>query len=55
MVKELVAVKFWSDGAIEKPLLENTIRGMKYVGMIDKDIDPASLTDTSFLPADLRQ
>lgn len=55
MVKELVAVKFWSEGAIEKPLLENTIRGMKYVGMIDKDIDPAKLVDTSFLPADLQK
>ncbi len=55
MVKELVAVKFWSEGAIEKPLLENTIRGMKYVGMVDKDIDPAKLTDTSFLPADMQK
>ncbi len=55
MVKELVAVKFWSEGAIEKPLLENTIRGMKYVGMVDKDIDLAKLVDTSFLPADLQK
>ncbi len=55
MVKELVAVKFWSEGRIEKPLLENTIRGMKYVGMVDKDIDIAKLTDTSFLPADLQK
>jgi NitT/TauT family transport system substrate-binding protein len=55
MVKELVAVKFWSEGAIEKPLLENTIRGMKYVGMVDKDIDPAKLVDTSFLPTDLQK
>jgi len=55
MVKELVASKFWSEGAIEKPILEHTIRGMKYVGMIDKDIDIAKLTDTSFLPADLRK
>ncbi len=55
MVKELVAVKFWSEGRIEKPLLENTIRGMKYVGMISKDIDTAKLVDTSFLPADLQK
>ena len=55
MVKELVAAKFWSEGRIEKPLLEHTIRGMKYVGMIDKDIDIAKLTDTSFLPADLQK
>jgi len=55
MVKELVAAKFWSEGRIEKPLLESTIRGMKYVGMIDKDIDPSKLVDTSFLPADLQK
>ena len=55
MVKELVAAKFWSEGRIEKPLLESTIRGMKYVGMIDKDIDPSKLIDTSFLPADLQK
>jgi hypothetical protein len=28
---------------------------MKYVGMIDKDIDIAKLVDTSFLPADLQK
>jgi NitT/TauT family transport system substrate-binding protein len=53
MVKELVAVKFWSDGRIEKPLIDNTIRGMKYVGMVAKDIDAAKLVDASFLPADV--
>jgi NitT/TauT family transport system substrate-binding protein len=55
MVKELVAAKFWSEGRIEKPILEHTIRGMKYVGMVDKDIDIAKLVDTSFLPADLQK
>lgn len=55
MVKELVAAKFWSEGRIEKPLLESTIRGMKYVGMVSKDIDIAKLVDTSFLPADLQK
>jgi NitT/TauT family transport system substrate-binding protein len=55
MVKELVAVKFWSEGRIEKPLLETTVRAMKYVGMVDKDIDLAKLADSSFLPADLQK
>jgi NitT/TauT family transport system substrate-binding protein len=55
MVKELVAVKFWSEGRIEKQLLENTVRAMKYVGMVDKDIDIAKLVDTSFLPTDLQK
>jgi NitT/TauT family transport system substrate-binding protein len=55
MVKELVAVKFWSEGHIEMPLLETTARAMKYVGMLDKDIDLAKLVDSSFLPADLQK
>jgi len=50
-----VAVKFWSEGRIEKPLLETTVRAMKYVGMVDKDIDIDKLVDTSFLPADLQK
>jgi NitT/TauT family transport system substrate-binding protein len=55
MVKELVAVKFWSEGRIEKELLENTVRAMKYVKMIEKDIDLNKLVDSSFLPADLQK
>jgi NitT/TauT family transport system substrate-binding protein len=55
MVKELVAVKFWSEGRIEMPLLVNTMRAMKYVGMLDKDVDLAKMVDTSFLPADLQK
>ena len=55
MVKELVAVKFWSEGRIEMPLLEHTMRAMKYVGMLDKDVDLAKMVDTSFLPADLQK
>jgi NitT/TauT family transport system substrate-binding protein len=55
MVKELVAVKFWSEGRIEAPLLANTVRAMRYVGMLDKDIDLAKLVDSSFLPGDLQK
>jgi NitT/TauT family transport system substrate-binding protein len=54
MVKELVDAKFWSEGRIEMPLLENTARAMKYVGMLEKDVDLTKMVDSSFLPADLR-
>ena len=54
MVKELVEAKFWSEGRIEMPLLENTVRAMKYVGMLEKDIDLKKMVDSSFLPADLQ-
>ena len=54
MVKELVAAKFWTEGRIEPELLQNTVRAMKYVNMIEKDVDLKKVYDTSFLPAHLR-
>jgi len=54
-VKELVDAKFYNDGRIEKPLLETTVRAMKYVGMLDKDIDLSKFYDASFLPPDLQK
>jgi len=55
MVKELVAAKFWTEGKIEMPLLETTVRAMKGVGMLEKDVDLKSMVDASFLPADLQK
>jgi NitT/TauT family transport system substrate-binding protein len=54
MIKELVDAKFWTEGRIETPLLENTVRAMKGVGMLEKDVDLTKIVDSSFLPADLR-
>ena len=55
MVKELVAAKFWTEGRIEMPLLENTVRAMKYVKMIEKDVDLKKMIDSSLLPPDLQK
>ncbi len=55
MMKLLVEVKFYSEGRIEMPLLETTVRAMKYVGMLDKDIDLSKFYDASFLPSDLQK
>jgi NitT/TauT family transport system substrate-binding protein len=55
LMQMLVDAKFYSEGQIEMPLLVNTVRAMKYVGMIDKDPDLAKMIDTSFLPSDLQQ
>jgi NitT/TauT family transport system substrate-binding protein len=55
MVKELIAVKFWSEGQIEMELLQNTMRAMRYVKMLDKDVDLNKMVDRSFLPADLQK
>src|SRR5262249_2999357 len=53
MVKELVDAKFWSEGRIEVPLLEQTVHAMKGVGMLEKDVNLANIVDTSLLPPDL--
>ena len=55
MVKELVDAKFWTEGRIEMPLLENTVRAMKGVGMLEKDVDLKKIVDSSLLPADLQK
>jgi NitT/TauT family transport system substrate-binding protein len=55
MVKELVDAKFWSEGRIEMPLLETTVRAMKGVGMLTRDVDLKKMVDSSFLPADLQK
>jgi NitT/TauT family transport system substrate-binding protein len=55
MVKELVEAKFWSEGRIEMPLLEQTVHAMKGVGMLQKDVDLSKVVDSSFLPPDLQK
>jgi NitT/TauT family transport system substrate-binding protein len=55
MVKELVEIKFWSEGRIEMPLLEQTVHAMKGVGMLQKDVDLSKIVDSSFLPPDLQK
>ena len=55
MVKQLVEAKFWSEGRIEMPLLEQTVHAMKGVGMLQKDVDLKKIVDSSFLPPDLQK
>jgi NitT/TauT family transport system substrate-binding protein len=55
MVKELVEARFWSEGRIEMPLLEQTVHAMKGVGMLQNDVDLKRIVDSSFLPADLQK
>jgi NitT/TauT family transport system substrate-binding protein len=55
MMQQLVEAKFYSEGRIEMRLLDNTVKAMKYVGMLDKDPDLSKMIDTSFLPSDLQK
>jgi NitT/TauT family transport system substrate-binding protein len=54
VVEELVAAKFYSEGRIDLRPLETVVRAMRYVGMLDGDVNLAGMIDRSFLPADLR-
>jgi NitT/TauT family transport system substrate-binding protein len=55
MVKDLVVAKFWTEGRIDMPLIQNTIKAMKEIGMLDKDVDAKTIVDSSFLPTDLQK
>jgi NitT/TauT family transport system substrate-binding protein len=55
MMQQLVEANFYSEGKIEMPLLDNAVRAMKYVGMLDKDVDLTKMVDASFLPSDLQK
>jgi hypothetical protein len=37
------------------PLLQTTERTMKFVGMLDHDVDLSKMIDPSFLPSDLQK
>ncbi len=55
MMQQLVEAKFYSEGRIEMPLLETTESTMKFVGMLDHDVDLSKMIDPSFLPSDLQK
>jgi NitT/TauT family transport system substrate-binding protein len=55
LIGQLVDAHFWSEGKIEMELLQNTVRAMKYVGMLNSDPDLTKMVDASFLPADLQK
>ena len=55
MVKQLVDAKFWTEGRIEMPLLEQTVHAMQGVGMLEKNVDLTKIVDSSFLPPDLQK
>lgn len=53
LVSDLVAARFYSEGRIELEPLQTVVRAMKYVGMLDGEVDLGGMIDRSFLPADL--
>ena len=56
MVKELVDAKFWTEGRIEMPLIENTMKAMKLRSACwTRTSIRQAIVDTSFLPPDLQK
>jgi NitT/TauT family transport system substrate-binding protein len=55
LVKELLAARFWSEGEMEMELLTNTVKAMRYVGLIKAEPDLKAMVDLSFLPAGLQK
>ena len=55
MIKELVDAKFWTEGRIELPLIQNTIKAMVEIGMLDKPVDAKTIIDSTFLPPELQK
>ena len=55
LVKELLAARFWSEGEMEMELLTNTVKAMRYVGLIQKEPDLKAMIDLSFLPAGVQK
>ncbi len=54
LVNDLVAARFYSEGRIDLQPLETVVRAMRYVGMLDGDVNLTTMIDRSFLPADLK-
>ena len=55
MITELVDAKFWTEGRIELPLIQNTIKAMVEIGMLDKPVDAKTIIDSAFLPPELQK
>lgn len=55
VVRKLVKVEYFSPGTINLKALENTVSGMKLVGLLKGDVDLKAMVDGSLLPADLQK
>jgi NitT/TauT family transport system substrate-binding protein len=47
-------LNYWSEGHIDLKSMDKMIEGLRIINAISGDIDLKGMTDTSYLPADLR-
>jgi NitT/TauT family transport system substrate-binding protein len=48
-VKNLIAMKYWSDGAFEYDAMDNMVKGLQIVGEIDGKVEWSKVVDESYL------
>jgi NitT/TauT family transport system substrate-binding protein len=48
-VKNLIAMKYWSDGAFEYDAMDNMVKGLQIVGEIDGKVEWNKVVDESYL------
>jgi NitT/TauT family transport system substrate-binding protein len=53
-VRNMIAIGFWSPGAIDRKALDAMIDGLRIIGEVDGPVDWSKLVDARFLPADLQ-
>lgn len=52
--RHFLEIKFWGLGGFDLPAMNLMVEGLQLVGLQDGPVDWAKVTDSSFLPADLR-
>ncbi len=48
-VKNLIALKYWGEGAFEYPAMDNMVKGLEIIGEVQGKIDWAKVVDESYL------
>ena len=48
-IKNLIAIKYWSEGEFEYDAMDNMVKGLQIVGEVDGKVDWSKVVDKSFL------
>lgn len=52
--RNLLSIDYWSEGALDPKGMDNVLEGWRVIGKHQGEMDWSSVTDASFLPADLQ-
>jgi NitT/TauT family transport system substrate-binding protein len=48
-IKNLIAIKYWSEGEFEYDGMDNMVKGLQIIGEVDGKVDWSKVVDTSYL------